>query len=78
MSWWHVDGTQRILDDSKHEIQKFELHAGMMSEAGNYMTSMRINNVQAGDYGNYTCMAENTYGKDSTTIELFCKLYALS
>jgi hypothetical protein len=23
-------------------------------------------------------MAENTYGKDSTTIELFCKLYALS
>ncbi|XP_064651069.1 lachesin-like [Lineus longissimus] len=70
LSWWQ-EGTKRILDDNKHEVQKFDFPTGIMTTKGNYMTSMRINNVQSGDYGNYTCMAENIYGKKATTITLF-------
>ncbi|XP_064651223.1 opioid-binding protein/cell adhesion molecule homolog [Lineus longissimus] len=78
LMWYKQD--KRITDDHKHEVHKIFGLPGQGLRYASVWFTLRIHNIQAGDYGNYTCKAQNIYGNDSANITLYytptCQGYA--
>lgn len=60
-------GQLEIEDDDKYEITK---QYGIQLERDTFWSVLKVRNVQANDYGNYVCVADNVYGIGSAKITL--------
>lgn len=60
-------GRLEIEDDDKYEITK---QYGIQLERNTFWSVLKVRNVQANDYGDYVCVADNVYGIGSANITL--------
>lgn len=63
-------GRLEIEDDDKYEITK---QYGIQLERNTFWSVLKVRNVQANDYGDYVCVADNVYGIGSANITLIGK-----
>jgi hypothetical protein len=61
---WEKSG-RRIMSSMRHTIDAYD-------DGDNWLTlSLRINDIEAKDYGEYHCVASNALGSDRDSIQLF-------
>jgi hypothetical protein len=61
---WEKSG-RRIMSSARHSIEAYD-------DGDNWLTlSLRINDIDAKDYGEYQCVAANALGNDRQSIQLF-------
>ena len=68
-------GWKNIIDDDKYDIKK-KFSQGNDTDVT--LFTLKIKNVQAYDYRQYRCEAENRYGSCSSLLDLFGKRRILS
>ena len=64
VNYWEKDG-RRITSTSKYRIEAYD-------EGDNTLVlSLRMNDLDAADFGEYRCVASNALGKDDEAMQLY-------
>ncbi|XP_064637443.1 lachesin-like [Lineus longissimus] len=60
-----------ISDDNKHEVNKIGIYPGHNRGQSDQWLTLRILQLQSGDYGTYMCLGKNKFGNGSAFIVLY-------
>ncbi|CAH8474586.1 unnamed protein product [Schistosoma mattheei] len=66
-----ITNNKPLFDNNRYELEKAQSYGSAGTNVTDVFSTLLIRNVRVGDYGNYSCRAENKYGSNFVVLSLF-------
>ncbi|KAH8850426.1 Lachesin [Schistosoma japonicum] len=66
-----ITNNKPLFDNNRYELEKAQSYGAAGTNITDVFSTLLIRNVRVGDYGNYSCRAENKYGSNFVVLSLF-------